>query len=496
MTFGSFRLNTLSAALAASGTITATGGVISYYTSGGTNYKLHAFTTTGSNSFIVSAVTGTATVDALIVGAGGRGGQSAASYGAGGGGAGGGVVSQSNISVTAQTYSLTIGAGGGGGFGVGGSSSGFGYTALGGGVGTLNSAATNGGGSGTSTSTGYTSTIGTAAYKGGNSSSGTTAQNAGAGGGAGAGGAGVNGSSGVGGNAGIGFASTITGSTYYYGNGGGGGGATQGQGYTTAGALSTAVADGAATSTNAGSGALNYGAGSGGVYAPTLITSNNGGQGVAYVRYPITGDYVWYVSNTTGTTNSITLPTMLDGDIGILVNYASNTSSTIPTAVTPSGWTNAVNTSNSSTRSIRNMIHYKVMTAAQSGTAVTLMATSTVNASCFILYRPSRTFTISTSTATSQSGYGTTAVISNQTLTMTSQATPYIGIVDYATTATSGFTTGSTTTATRDISFGTTSIVRLFESTDSTVAYATSTLSCSTSAAHAQSLAAFRLILT
>ena len=114
MTFGSFRLNTLSAALADSGatSITATGGTVSYFFSSPTLYKLHSFTTTGADSFIVSAVSGTPTVDLLLVGGGGAGGGTGSVAGAGGGGAGGAVVSQSAISVTAQTYTISIGGGG------------------------------------------------------------------------------------------------------------------------------------------------------------------------------------------------------------------------------------------------------------------------------------------------------------------------------------------------------------------------------------------------
>ena len=104
--FGAGRLNTLAAAMAASGStyVSASGGTVSYGSESGVYYKAHTFTSTGS--FVVS--TG-GTVDSLIVGGGGPGG-AGGTYRTGGGGGGGRVQLITGTTVTPQTYSITVGA--------------------------------------------------------------------------------------------------------------------------------------------------------------------------------------------------------------------------------------------------------------------------------------------------------------------------------------------------------------------------------------------------
>ena len=97
--------------------LTATGGVISDYESGGTYYRVHTFTSTG-NFDVTNLGDGTypSTVAILAVGGGGAGGQhNAAGGGAGGrsnaaGGGGGGVVIQ-RVFVHTGTYDVVVGAG-------------------------------------------------------------------------------------------------------------------------------------------------------------------------------------------------------------------------------------------------------------------------------------------------------------------------------------------------------------------------------------------------
>ena len=84
--------------------ITATGGTISTYTSGGITYRLHTFTSSGT--FGVSA--GGGSVDYLIVGGGGGGGYLEA------GGGGGGYVLSGSQSVSITNYTVTVGTGGAG----------------------------------------------------------------------------------------------------------------------------------------------------------------------------------------------------------------------------------------------------------------------------------------------------------------------------------------------------------------------------------------------
>ena len=108
--------------------ITATGGVISDYPSGGNVYRAHVFTSTGT--FTVSAATGTGLVEYLVVAGGGGGG----AYIGGGGGAGGyRTASGFLVSTSPGAYTVTVGAGGAGGVnpttaGVNGVDSSFGAT--------------------------------------------------------------------------------------------------------------------------------------------------------------------------------------------------------------------------------------------------------------------------------------------------------------------------------------------------------------------------------
>lgn len=105
--------DTLSTESITSGSITvggvASGGTVSTYSSGGTNYKVHKFTSSGN--FVIPTGLSFSNVTIIIVGGGGGSG----AYGNGGGGGGGGGGGYGNATVsslTAGTYSITIGAGG------------------------------------------------------------------------------------------------------------------------------------------------------------------------------------------------------------------------------------------------------------------------------------------------------------------------------------------------------------------------------------------------
>ena len=99
--------------------LTATGGVISDYTDSGTTYRAHVFTSSGT--FTVSQIgTFGSTVDYLVVGGGGAGGNAHGSNATGGGGAGG---LRTNMPAcpyaqaaypvsTAAPYTVTVGGGG------------------------------------------------------------------------------------------------------------------------------------------------------------------------------------------------------------------------------------------------------------------------------------------------------------------------------------------------------------------------------------------------
>ena len=93
----------------------ATGGATSSFTSLGTEYRVHAFTTVGSTNFVINSAGTTGLMDVLVVAGGGGGG----AHVPGGGGAGG-LVYRPNKTVTAGTYPIVVGVGGTGSFNPGG----------------------------------------------------------------------------------------------------------------------------------------------------------------------------------------------------------------------------------------------------------------------------------------------------------------------------------------------------------------------------------------
>jgi hypothetical protein len=205
---------------------TSGGGLTCTETTNGV-YTLDTFTySSPPGSWTWTAPVGVTSVNILVVGGGG-GGDSSASIYAGGGGGGGGVAMQTNRPVTpGNAYIVNVGTGGSGGSSGnsgsnGGASSFDTAVANGGGGGGATVGLSGGSGGGTCAGTAGSTTqgnsggatgYGNAGYSPSCSSSGGTA----AGGGGGAGGAAT---SEEGGN---GIASSITGSTVYYGAGGDG----------------------------------------------------------------------------------------------------------------------------------------------------------------------------------------------------------------------------------------------------------------------------------
>jgi hypothetical protein len=297
--------------------VVATGGTIFPNAfSDGRLYKVHAFTNTGSSSFVVQSAPAGAEIEYLVVGGGGGGGADM-----GGGGGGGGVL-EGTAAVSPGSYPIVVGAGGlssnqpyssrnANSRGAGGqSSSAFGVTALGGGGGAgihdnNNAPALGGFASG-----------GGASGRNGNWANGTAGQgNRGgttggswyAGGGGGAGGAGSNGRGGSGAFGGQGKPSSIFGVTYWFGAGGGASGYTQkagdggrggggGGGHWSAGGPGFGNTEGinpggsgtGSTSNGlGGSGGANTGAGAGGHAHQAASNARGGGSGVVVVRYPV-----------------------------------------------------------------------------------------------------------------------------------------------------------------------------------------------------------------
>ena len=303
--------------------LTATGGIISDYESGGVAYRAHVFTSSGTFTVTEIGDYGS-TVDYLVVAGGGGGG----SINSGGGGAGGLLSShpdvptplrQSSFSVATSpgAYTVTVG-GGGAGFGApGGGTPGAGgqtpgnpsvfgpgpITAYGGGKGSSDSTphsssppsyGSGGGGGGnpngaTGSGTGQAGTSGQG-NSGGNVSS-PSGDNVFAGGGGGAGGSGSNGSptqpgSGAGG---AGLTISISGTSTAYAGGGGGSWIQLSPPRSGPGAVpqggSGVGGNGGIGESGSGTNALfSTGSGGGGARAGT---GGSGGSGIVVVRYQI-----------------------------------------------------------------------------------------------------------------------------------------------------------------------------------------------------------------
>mgnify|MGYP001202055327 CR=1 FL=1 len=254
------------------------GGVETTYTSGGTTYKVHTFTSSG---FL--RVTAAISMNFLIVGGGGGTAAAELSYGATGGGGAGGMVEGTGITIPAGKHTITVGSGGAASnaynvAGSGGDSSfSYGGTTVtakgGGGSPDYASAGTNGGSgsggsepngsAGSSTQSSQNSGISNI-QQFGNAGGAAAGYTSGAGGGGGAGGAGQSRS--AGGAGGSGRANSITGSSVTYAVGGNGG--------------ATGYANGSAGTNGRGNGA------SGATSShPSEGQGAAGGSGIVIVRY-------------------------------------------------------------------------------------------------------------------------------------------------------------------------------------------------------------------
>jgi hypothetical protein len=280
--------------LLSTGTISATGGNTVQDIGG---YRIHTFTTTGTQTFTVTGKQITNAQILIVAGGGGAG------SGTGGGGGAGGLIYVPSTTLSTGSYTVTVGAGGAGNSsGQGGASNGgnssFGGvgTAIGGGAGANTSGAGNGGsGGGIGNSPNFGS--GTAG-QGNNGGSGLQSGNYEAGGGGGAGAVGANGAVGVPGVGGIGLAYSISGTSQYYAGGGGGGwngSATGGSGGLGGGGNGGNAANNTAGTPNTGGG------GGGGNNFPngTYANGKAGGSGIVIVAYSININ-----SSTTGMTGT------------------------------------------------------------------------------------------------------------------------------------------------------------------------------------------------
>ena len=178
---------------------------------------------------------------------------------------------------------------------------------------------------------------------------------------------------------------------------------------------------------------------------------------------------------------SLTVPTVQAGDFLILFNgCGTNNSTTPPTLVSPSGWTNIYNFSTTTSPANRQSCFYKIATGSEGGTTITGMASGLAgNTLELIVYRPNASIiTVTPGTVTSQ---GTGAVPTNQTLTLSGITAPSLGFAYYSYSTSATGVGSSTTTPTRQIAllvttFGTYGRINTYENLN-TAGLANSTIS-------------------
>jgi hypothetical protein len=120
----------------------------------------------------------------------------------------------------------------------------------------------------------------------------------------------------------------------------------------------------------------------------------------------------------TGSGASITVPTIIAGDIGILIDWDVTTGGTPPTSVTPSGWT-AIGSSisNTGSNSTRLNMSYKVLVSGDSGATLTGMGAADDTSKTLQVFRKTSGAWGSPSSINAQAVSGS-ATPSNQTVTV------------------------------------------------------------------------------
>ncbi len=426
------------------------------------------FWTDGSYSIVVPSGVYQITAVGIGGGAGGAGsiGQSG---GDGGGGGGGGALSYvNNLSVTpGETLTVVVGAGGAGGAGgvssrTGGFPGGDSYIrrsatnlllAKGGGGGGLN----NGGQGGSSTIG-----VGDVKYSGGDGGAGEDASIAYGGGGGGAAGySGVGGSgydnvtndpptAGSGGGGGGSYYNSggiaYGGGTLFYGEGTSG---VAGTGVSASGRLGSSLGGSLSGPINpgrSGSGARgNNGSGGSGESGSAGALRILWGNSPSFPTTNVSTNTVSCVSTGASSSSTINIPSgVTTGDTVVLVDQALSSTST-PTAVTPSGFTSMLTQSGGTYG--RYNISYKVITnPADAGTTLTGMNGDT-NKKIILVFRGSRGYSRTTSNI-STGGFNTTATPSSVTVSDTSvdgyaDGIPIVFSMFYGS---SGISTGTDTT--------------------------------------------------
>ena len=137
-----------------------------------------------------------------------------------------------------------------------------------------------------------------------------------------------------------------------------------------------------------------------------------------------------FVASAAVNATAITIPASAAiGDFAVLFDAAGGTGPA--SAVTPSGWTNHINTTASNT--IRCMVSSKTLVSGDPGLSINGMTGPTTSRKIMLVFRPNQA--IVSMTPSTPNAEGTTGNPAVQTLTMSGQATPLIAVACFRATA-------------------------------------------------------------
>lgn len=163
-------------------------------------------------------------------------------------------------------------------------------------------------------------------------------------------------------------------------------------------------------------------------FLPGMFPAGAAAAAAAAAASPLTSISL-FDSATQGNSSSsaaITVPSGVQaGDLLVLQDFALH-SGGVPTAVTPTGWTNIVDTSGTPARL---MISYKLADGSEGGTSVTGMGDAS-NMKCLYIFRGDAPATLLTASTPNQQNTGSNP--SSQTVSASGQTTPLVIIGGYA----------------------------------------------------------------
>lgn len=145
-----------------------------------------------------------------------------------------------------------------------------------------------------------------------------------------------------------------------------------------------------------------------------------------------------FIKSVTSSSSTITIPTEAsEGDFAVLFDYAENTSllPSAPTTVVPPGFTSVQNDTATFLLflvAVRSIISYKVLNSSDSGTTITGMDNLNLR-KILLIFRPNNKITTVSEVSNGDSGTGAPA---SQTISMSNQNTPIIGVSHWTSTDT------------------------------------------------------------